>query len=121
MKNYRRINRTIDNLYLKAIRRNDRAYNNMNNFICKFFNHIRQYWMVYWFLITKIFAIAMIGMGINCIVDHLNRELPFGIVLESGALWFIWSYAGSLIGVCIAAYGIMILFKNTINRWFSKL
>ncbi len=121
MKNYQEINEIIESLYVKAIRKNDKAHDNVRNIICKFFNHMREYWMVYWFLLGKIFAIAMLTMGIHCVVAHFNKVLPFGIVSENMNLWFIWAYTGWLIGGFMVAYGLMKLFEHTINKWLSTL
>lgn len=121
MKNYHKVNQTIDRLYVWAVRKNNRVHERNKNCIDKVYDHVKEYWMVYWFLITKLFAIAMIGLGIHCVVAHFNKVLPFGIVSDDMALWFIWAYTGWLIGGFMVVGGIMKLFEHTINKWLETL
>lgn len=85
------------------------------------YRHLRRYRRLYSFLLGKIFAIAMLVIGGHCMVAHFNKVLPFGIVSDDMALWFIWAYTGWFIGGSMIAWGIMKLFEHTINRWLKTL
>lgn len=85
------------------------------------YRHLRRYRRLYSFLLGKIFAIAMLVTGIHCMVAHYNKVLPFGIVSDDMALWFIWAYTGCFIGGGMLVCGIIKLFEHTINRRLKTL
>lgn len=125
MKNYnktnKKVNHVIDSIFYALIGQNEILYENTFFILENARRHLKKYWRVYWFLLGKIFAIAMLGVGIHCVVAHLNKVLPFGIVSENMALWLMWAYAGWFIGAILIVYGVMKLFELTINRWLRTL
>ena len=115
------VNRVIDSIFYALLDQNDILYVNTFHVLDGAQRHLKNYWMVYWFLLGKIFAIAMFVTGIHFVVAHFNKVLPFGIVSENMGLWFIWAYTGWFIGSYMAVYGIIKLFECTIDKWLETL
>ncbi len=113
MYNFKKGNQIVDNFFSKWIQACNNRHQKKERRIRKIYKHVRNYWMVYWFLLTEIFAIAMLGVGIHFMVAYLRTELPFGIVTDNLVLWIPWSFfgAGLYLGDIIATCGLYILVK----------
>lgn len=121
MFNIQKGNKIIDQQYYKWLHRSNERHEKNKQRMRSIYKHVRRYWMVYLFLLTKIVAIAMFGVGIHFMVAYCNKVLPFGIVSENISLWTDWAYLGWFISAILIAGGIYLFFQLTINRWLEKL
>lgn len=121
MKIYQLILCIIDVILMAADSINDGLHILMRRVIRRTRRNIKRYGVVYYFILTKIFAIAMLGVGIHCMVAHFNKVLPFGIVSENTGLWVIWAYTGWFIGGCLVTYGLYKFFERQIYKWVSTM
>lgn len=110
-----------DELHLYMERKNEIMYEKRKSKIKETCMYIKRCGGLGRYVLGKIFAIAMLVVGINFMVAHFNKVLPFGIMSENVGLWLIWAYSGWFIGECMIIYGAMKLFELTIERWLSTL
>lgn len=71
--------------------------------------HFYEYGFAYRFILSKLYAIAVLALGIHLEVAHMKKVLPFGLVYNVAGglgLWSIWAYTGGFIGLIVMAYGI---------------
>ena len=73
------------------------------------------------FILSKLFAIAIIVLGIHLMVAYMAKQLPFGIVTGNIGIWGAWAYLGWLISLLLLGYGALKLFKEVIEAYIRTL
>lgn len=73
------------------------------------------------FILSKLFAIAMIAIGMHVLNAYMVKVLPFGIVSNDMALWGVWSYTGWFFGLLLVADGILKLLNELLEAYIRKL
>lgn len=73
------------------------------------------------FILGKLFAIAMIAIGVHVLRAWMVQTLPFGLISNDMLLLGIWGFTGWLPGLLLVGCGILRFFNKPVKAYIRKL